>query len=195
MLKPHKNKIKEFLIKHSERKTARYFLGVISFTESSFFPIPPDPFMATLILVKPKKWFKFALDVTIFSVLGGILGYLIGFWFFDLFGPRLIEFYNLSNQFAQIEIFFSRYGFWSIFLAAFTPIPYKVFTISAGLFGANIFVFVLASIIGRGLRFFVVAWVFRYVGEKYSDLVFKYFNFITLLLGLLILLILIFKFI
>ncbi len=191
----HKNKIKNWLIKNSDRKISRILLRVISFTESSFFPIPPDPFLAAIILVKPKKWFKFFLDVTIFSVLGGILGYLIGYWFFDFFGPQIINFYNFQEEFDQIKTFFAQYGFWSVFLAAFTPIPYKVFTISAGLLGLNLIAFIIASILGRGLRFLIVSLLFRYIGQKYSELIFKYFNLISLIFGLLIIAYLIFKFI
>jgi membrane protein YqaA with SNARE-associated domain len=191
----HKNKIKEWLLENSDKKTSRIILYVIAFTESSFFPIPPDPFLATYILIKPNKWLKMSLFITLYSVLGGVLGYLIGYWFFDLFGPRLIDFYSFQEEFIQIEQFFSKYGFWSIFLAAFTPIPYKVFTISAGLFGANIIAFIFASVIGRGLRFLFVGFIFRYLGKNYADQVFKYFNLITLFFGLVIVAYLIYKFI
>lgn len=194
-MKKYREKIKEWLILNSEKKLARSFLRIIAFAESSFFPIPPDPFLAGLVLIKPKKWFKFSLDVTIYSVLGGVFGYLLGYWFFDSFGPYLINLYHLTEEFEQISTFFLKYGFWSVFIAAFTPIPYKVFTISAGLFGINIIAFVVASIIGRGLRFFFVGWLFRYVGEKYSHLVLKYFNIISLFLGILIIFYLIYKFI
>lgn len=190
-----KEKIKEWLLLNSDKRLSRVILYIITFTESSFFPIPPDPFLATFILVKPRKWLELSLLVTLFSVLGGVLGYFIGYWFFDFFGPRLIEFYSFQDEFTQIENFFSKYGFWSIFLAAFTPIPYKVFTISAGLFGANIFMFILASVIGRGLRFLIVGYIFRFLGERYADKIFKYFNLITLFFGLIIILYLIYKFI
>ena len=191
----HKNKIKDWLLENSDKKISRYTLYAITFAESSFFPIPPDPFLATYILIQPKKWFKISLLVTIYSVLGGVLGYLIGYWFFDFFGPRLIEFYSFQEEFRKIEIFFSKYGFWSIFLAAFTPIPYKVFTISAGLFGANIIAFIIASVIGRGLRFLIVGYIFRFLGERYANQIFKYFNLITLFFGVVIIAYLIYKFI
>jgi membrane protein YqaA with SNARE-associated domain len=191
----HKNKIKNWLIENSDKKTSRFILYIITFTESSFFPIPPDPFLATYILIKPEKWLRITLFVILFSVLGGVLGYFIGYWFFDLFGPNLIEFYSFQDEFVQIENFFMKYGFWSIFLAAFTPIPYKVFTISAGLFSANLIAFIFASIIGRGLRFIIVGLIFRYLGKNYADQVFKYFNWITLAFGLVIILYLIYKFI
>jgi membrane protein YqaA with SNARE-associated domain len=146
-------------------------------------------------MVKPKKWLNLSIIVSTYSVLGGIFGYLIGLWFFDLFGPRLIEFYSLSDEMVAVELFFTKYGFWSIFLSAFTPIPYKVFTISAGLFGVNFLVFVVASVIGRGLRFLIVGIIFRYIGEHYSDLIFKYFNLLSFLFGILVIAYLVIKFI
>lgn len=190
-----RDKIKEWLINNSDKRTARYTLRIISFTESSFFPIPPDPFLALMILIKPKKWARLTFDVILFSVLGGIFGYLIGLWFFDLIGPKIINFYSLQEEFEQISIFFSKYGFWTVFISAFTPIPYKLFTISAGLFGVNIISFIVASIVGRGLRFLFVGALFRYIGERYSKKIFKYFNVTSLILGLLIIIYLIYKFI
>jgi membrane protein YqaA with SNARE-associated domain len=191
----HRETLKNWLIENSDKKIGQIALKVIAFTESSFFPIPPDPFLASYIMVKPKKWLNLSIIVSTYSVLGGIFGYLIGLWFFDLFGPRLIEFYSLSDEMVAVELFFTKYGFWSIFLSAFTPIPYKVFTISAGLFGVNFLVFVVASVIGRGLRFLIVGIIFRYIGEHYSDLIFKYFNLLSFLFGILVIAYLVIKFI
>jgi len=190
-----KHKIRDWVIENSDKKIGRIALRVISFTESSFFPIPPDPFLIGMIMVKPKKWLVLSLSVIIFSVLGGIFGYFIGFWFFDAFGPQLISLYSLQDEFILVEKFFTNHAFWTVFVSAFSPIPYKVFTIGAGLFSVNFFVFVIASIIGRGLRFLIVGFIFRYVGEKYSDLIFKYFNLLALIASLLIVGYLILKFI
>ena len=194
-MEKYKNKIKEWIIKNSDKKIARVVLRLVAFTESSFFPIPPDPFLGALIILKPKKWLVLSLNVVGYSVMGGILGYFLGFWFFDLFGPKIISFYGLADEFVLVEQFFSTHAFWSIFISAFTPIPYKIFTIGAGLFHVNFLLFVIASILGRGLRFLVVGFIFRYIGEKYSHLIFKYFNLLTLLFGLLIIIYLFIKFI
>jgi len=191
----HKHRIKEWLIENSDKRMANWTLKIIAFTESSFFPIPVDPFLAGLIVVKPKKWLKLTIDVIVYSVLGGVFGYLLGFWFFDLFGPKLISFYGLTEEFVLVEQFFINHAFWSTFLSAFTPIPYKVFTVGAGLFSVNFLVFLAASIVGRGLRFLIVGLIFRYIGEKYSELIFKYFNAASLFAALIIILYLIYKFI
>lgn len=190
-----KHKIRDWVIENAGKKKSRIALRIVSFTESSFFPIPPDPFLAAMIIVKPKKWLTLSLNVVGYSVLGGIFGYFLGFWFFDLFGPKIISFYNLTDEFKTVEIFFRDHAFWSVFISAFTPIPYKVFTIGAGLFGVNFLVFVLASILGRGLRFLIVGTIFRYIGGKYSDVIFKYFNTFSFIAGALIIGYLITKFI
>jgi len=189
------HKIKKWIVKNSGKRSARVALRIVAFTESSFFPIPPDPFLGALVIINPKKWLVLTLNVVGYSVMGGILGYLLGFWFFDLFGPKIISFYDLADEFIIVEQFFINHAFWSVFVSAFTPIPYKVFTIGAGLFHVNFLVFLVASILGRGLRFLFVGSIFRYVGEKYSDLIFKYFNLLTLFFGLLIIGYLIIKFI
>jgi membrane protein DedA with SNARE-associated domain len=138
-----------------------------------------------------KKFFNLK-KISIFIETGLIF---LGFWFFDLFGPKIISFYGLADEFVLVEQFFRDHAFWSVFISAFTPIPYKVFTVGAGLFHANFIVFLVASILGRGLRFIIVGSIFRYIGEKYSDLIFKYFNILSLLFGLLIIVYLIIKFI
>lgn len=191
----HKDALKNWLIENSDKRIGQIALKLIAFTESSFFPLPPDPFLAAYIMVKPKKWLRLSIMVSVYSVLGGILGYFIGFWFFDLFGPKIIEFYSLQDEILTVELFFIKYGFWAVFLSAFTPIPYKVFTIASGLFGINFIVFVIASIIGRGLRFFIVGVIFRYVGEHYSELIFKYFNLLSFIFGILVIAYLFIKFI
>lgn len=195
MFNKFKIQIRDWFFANSDKKISRFVLYLITFTESSFFPIPPDPFLALAVLIKPKKWLTLALNLTLWSVVGGVFGYFIGFWFFDFFGPRIIDFYNLSEDFLQIKTFFSQYGFLTVFIAAFTPIPYKIFTISAGLFSTNLIVFIVASIIGRGFRFLIVGWLFSYLGENYSEKIFKYFNLITLIVGLIVITLVIYKFI
>ena len=151
-------------------KNSKYYLAIVSFIESSFFPIPPDIMVVPMVISKKKDFFRIFLISTIFSVLGGILGYLIGAFFFDL-GIQIMNFYgyenkltNLKNSLIVSEGFYAWLGI--LFLAGFTPLPYKVFTIASGLIGFNIIIFVIVSLISRGLRFFIVS----YLSYKFGDL-------------------------
>lgn len=184
-------KIHAWILKNIHNPATIKIYYFMSFIESSFFPIPIDPFLAGLIMLKPESWKKLFVNSAIFSVLGGIFGYILGFWFFDLFGQKIIDFYSLQKEVSIIENMFNQNAFWAMFISAFTPIPYKIFTISAGLFKINFLIFIIASVLGRGLRFFVVAYIFRYLGQKFADKILKYFNWLTFILGLLILLYLI----
>ncbi|HMP67588.1 MAG TPA: DedA family protein [Candidatus Paceibacterota bacterium] len=187
-------KIKNYLKENADNKTSIFWLRVISFTESSFFPIPPDPFQIILTFAKPEKWKKFAYNIIFFSVLGGIFGYIIGAAFFEFFGEKLVQFYNLEAGIDKMQIFFQETTFSTMFIAALTPIPYKLFTISAGLFSANLFLFILASIFGRGLRFFVVGWLARFVGERYAERIFRNFDRIAMLFGVIVIIYLLYKY-
>jgi membrane protein YqaA with SNARE-associated domain len=187
-------KIKEFFKKNADKKESMFFLKLISFTESSFFPIPPDPFQIILTLAKPEKWIKFAKTVLLYSILGGIFGYILGIWFFDTFGQRLVDFYSLEDEVLVVGSFFKQNAFWAIFISAISPIPYKVFTISAGLFQVNFFIFVIASIVGRGTRFFLVGYLVHKFGQKSAEKFIKHFNTISLIVGIVIILYLYFAF-
>ncbi|MCK5697638.1 MAG: DedA family protein [Gammaproteobacteria bacterium] len=154
----------------------RYLMG-LSFAESSFFPIPPDVMLAPMALAKPNKAFRFALVTTLASVVGGILGYAIGVWFFDLIQPLVSEGGRWAHHYQLAKEWFSEWGFWAIFIAGFSPIPYKVFTITAGTIGMAFLPFVIASAIGRGSRFFLVASLMKWGGKdmelklkKYVDI-------------------------
>ena len=151
-------------------KSSKYYLAAVSFIESSFFPIPPDVMIIPMVISKKNDFFKIFLITTIFSVLGGILGYFIGAFFFEL-GMEVMTFYgyenklsNLKNSLINSEGFYAWLGI--LFLAGFTPLPYKVFTIASGLIGFNILIFIFISLISRGLRFFVVS----YLSFKFGDL-------------------------
>ena len=151
-------------------KSSKYYLALVSFIESSFFPIPPDVMIIPMVISKKNNFFKIFLIATIFSVLGGILGYFIGAFFFDL-GMEVMTFYgyenklyNLKKNLINSEGFYAWLGI--LFLAGFTPLPYKVFTVSSGLIGFNILIFILISLISRGLRFFIVS----YLSYKFGDL-------------------------
>jgi len=151
-------------------KSSKYYLAVISFIESSFFPIPPDVMVIPMVISKKNDFIKIFIIATIFSVLGGIFGYLIGAFFFDI-GMQIMNFYdyqdkiiNLKNNLLNNDGFYAWLGI--LFLAGFTPLPYKVFTICSGLIGFNILIFIFISLISRGLRFFIVS----YLSYKFGDL-------------------------
>ncbi|WP_440926584.1 YqaA family protein [Candidatus Pelagibacter sp.] len=154
-------------------KSSNFYLGFISFIESSFFPIPPDAMIVPMVIAKKKEYLKIFLIASIFSVLGGIFGYLIGFLFFDL-AMYVIEFYGYQDKVENLKLSMSQgSGFFAwlsiLFLAGFTPLPYKAFTISSGLIGFNLPVFIIVSLISRSLRFFIVAYLSYKFGELFTD--------------------------
>ena len=151
-------------------KSSKYYLAIVSFIESSFFPIPPDVMVIPMVISKKNDFIKIFLITTIFSVMGGMLGYLIGAFFFE-FGTHIMSFYGYEEKLSKIkESLFNSNGFYAwlgvLFLAGFTPLPYKVFTIASGLIGFNFLIFILISFISRGLRFFIVS----YLSYKFGDL-------------------------
>ncbi len=165
-------------------------LFIFSFAESSFFPIPPDVLLAPLTLGAPKKWFRFALACSVASVLGGIFGYYIGYFIWEnisqwVFNNMQVVGFTPEN-FQKFENWYEKYDFWIVFACGFTPLPYKVCTISAGI--ADIFfpAFLIASSVSRSARFFLVAGLFRWKGEKIRPFVEKYFNWLSLLFVLLL---------
>ena len=165
-------------IKLAAHKNSNYFLGIISFIESSFFPIPPDIMIAPMAIAKKTEFLKIFLIATIFSVLGGIFGYLIGVYFFDL-AMNIVEFYNYGDKVVDIKDALSKGdGFYAwlaiLFLAGFTPLPYKVFTITSGLISFNLLIFILISFISRGLRFFIVSYLSSKFGDMFTDYMNRY---------------------
>ncbi len=157
-------------------KSSKYYLAIVSFVESSFFPIPPDVMVIPMVISKKNDFIKIFLITTIFSVLGGMLGYLIGAFFFE-FGAHIMSFYGYEDKLSKIkENLVNSDGFYAwlgvLFLAGFTPLPYKVFTIVSGLIGFNFLIFVLISLISRGLRFFIVS----YLSYKFGDLFNEYMD-------------------
>jgi len=187
-------KLQEWFERQAASKHARFWLWLIAFSESSFFPIPADPFMAILLLKQREKWWQYALEVTIASVLGGLFGYLIGYALYEALGQPVVSLYNLESEFTYVTNLFEANVFWTVFTAAFTPIPYKIFTIAAGVAQVNIPLFVIASVIGRGLRFFIVGLVMRAFGKQLGNLFFKFFNAITTTIVVLIVLYTVIKF-
>jgi len=152
----------------AEHPKANKFLLALSFAESSFFPIPPDVMLAPMCLAKPSRSFYFALLTTLGSVAGGIFGYFIGMYSFELVEP-LIAIMKYEGKFELVKRWFDEWGFWAIFIAGFSPIPYKLFTITAGMLGMLFLPFVIASIIGRGARFFLVAFLVSLGGDGLRD--------------------------
>lgn len=157
-------------------------LMLTAFAESSFFPIPPDVIYIPLALLNPKNAFFYAFITTAFSVLGGILGYFIG----KYGGKAIVNRFISEEKLYQVKLFYNRYDVWAIIIAGFTPIPYKVFTISAGLFDLNLKRFVIASAIGRGGRFFLVCGLIYFFGPTIKSFLDKYFELATILITVLL---------
>ena len=162
-------------IELASNKKSNFYLGVVSFIESSFFPIPPDVMIVPMVLAKKSSYLRIFLIATIFSVLGGIFGYLIGYLFIDL-AMYVIEFYNYESKVLKLKIDLSQGSgmiIWlsTLFLAGFTPLPYKVFTITSGLIGFDIIAFIIISLISRGLRFLLVSVLTLKFGDKFVSFV------------------------
>jgi membrane protein YqaA with SNARE-associated domain len=155
-------------------------LFLLALSESSFFPIPPDVLLIALAVAIPEKSFKYALICSVGSVLGGCLGYLIGWQFMTNIGEKIISFYGLNQKVAYIAELYSAYDAWAVGIAGFTPIPYKVFTISAGAFKINFWVFLLASIVSRSARFFLVGGLIYIFGSQIKSFIDRYFDLLAI---------------
>lgn len=163
------------VMRWSTHRHAPFYLAGLSFAESSFFPIPPDVMLAPMALSKPHRAWHFALLTTIASVLGGMAGYLIGMFAFELIEP-LLHSAGYWDKYLQTREWFAEWGLWVIFIAGFSPIPYKVFTITAGVIGMTFLPFVLASAIGRGARFFMVAGLMMWGGARMEQTLRQYID-------------------
>ena len=164
----------------AEKPYAAWALFFIAFAESSFFPIPPDVLLIALAVVAPRKSFKYALICSVGSVLGGMLGYLIGREFFDLIGKRIIDFYGAQGHYDKVRDLYEKNAFAAIAIAGFTPIPYKVFTIAAGAFHINFGTLVTASVLSRSARFFLVATLFFFFGARIKAFIDRYLEILTI---------------
>lgn len=169
----------------AEHPKAPTILSVLSFAESSFFPIPPDVMLAPMALRLPARAFWFAFLTTVFSVLGGLAGYAIGYFAFDLIADWL-QTTHYWDSYTQAREWFIRWGVWVIFIAGFSPIPYKLFTITAGVMAQPLLPFVLASFIGRGARFYLVAALLKYMGPRVEPMLVKYIEWLGWLFVLLL---------
>ena len=177
-------------------KSSNFYLGLVSFIESSFFPIPPDAMIIPMVIAKKKEYFKIFLIASIFSVLGGIFGYLIGYLFFDL-AMYVIDFYGYQDKVENLKSSMSKgSGFLAwlsiLFLAGFTPLPYKAFTISSGLIAFNLPIFIIVSLISRSLRFFIVAFLSYRFGELFTEYMNKHGSKWFTVIGILIVIIFLF---
>ncbi len=169
----------DWVLHWAETPYGTWALFLLSFCESSFFPIPPDVLLIALAVAIPKKSFKYALVCSAGSVLGGCLGYLIGWQFMAGIGEKIITFYGLTQKIEYIKDLYTNYDAWAIGIAGFTPIPYKVFTISAGAFNINFLVFIIVSTISRSARFFLVGSLIYIFGSRIQTFIDKYFNILA----------------
>ena len=152
----------------AQHRHATWFLGLLSFAEASFFPLPPDMMLAPMALARPVRAWRLALITTLASVAGGLFGYLIGVWLFHLIEPW-VHTLGYWPAYLQVTRWFEVWGFWAVFLAGLSPIPYKVFTIAAGSATMALPAFLLASLIGRGIRFFLVAGLIYWGGAGLEE--------------------------
>lgn len=167
------------IIKVSKNKNSVKLLGIFSFLESIFIPIPPDILLVPIVLAKKNKWLFLGIFCTILSVLGGILGYFIGYFFWDKIGHHIVSFYNAKEEILILKEQFSKYGLFIILLAGFTPLPYKIFTIGSGLLSFNFFIFLICSLLSRGLRFITLSYLVFKFGDRSIAFVEKYFYKVT----------------
>lgn len=174
-------RLKEWVEGYAEKPHAQWALFLIAFAESSFFPIPPDVLLIAMAVMVPKKAFRYALICSVGSVLGGIFGYYIGWAFFETIGQGIINLYGAQGHYENVKQLYSEHAFLAILSAAFTPIPYKVFTIAAGTFEVPLLTLISASVIGRSARFFLVAGLFYFFGAPIKKFIDKYFEILTVL--------------
>ena len=183
-------------LEFAAHKSSNFYLGLVSFIESSFFPIPPDVMIVPMVIAKKKEYIKICLIASIFSVLGGIFGYIIGYLFFDL-AMYVIELYGYQDKVDNLKFNMKEGGgflAWLsiLFLAGFTPLPYKAFTISSGLIAFNLPIFIIVSLISRGLRFFIVAYLSYKFGKYFTEFMEKHGSKWFTVIGIIIVIIFIF---
>ena len=178
----------DWTLLQSRHRHALWALAAVAFIESSVFPIPPDVLLIPMVLAARDRAWRFAAVCTLASVLGGMLGYAIGYMAFEALGKPLLDFYGYTSKFYEFRDYYNEWGAWAVFIAGTTPFPYKVITILSGLTGLNLVVFTIASILARGLRFFLVAGLLWRFGAPIRTFIEKYLNilavlFVVLLVG------------
>ncbi len=177
----NKSKLYQWLMHQANSPSARWILAAVAFAESSFFPLPPDFMLIPMVIANRTKAFILAAICSVSSVLGGILGYAIGFFFMSTLGQWVIDTYGLEQAFTSFQNTFQTYGFWIIALKGLTPIPYKLVTIASGASQLNLAMFILASVISRTVRFMMLASIFWYFGEDAKKLFEKHFKLFTII--------------
>ena len=178
--------IYDYTLNLAAKPNALTWLFIISFIESSFFPIPPDIMIIPMVLATPKDAYRIAGIATIASVLGGYFGYFIGVYGFELIARPLLEFYGYMAQFSKFENYYHEYGAWIVFGAGITPFPYKIITIASGVVQLDLLVFTIASIIARGMRFYLIAWLLKRFGDPMKVFIEKNLNLLSVLFLLLL---------
>ena len=181
-------KLYDWELSWAETKYGSWALFLNAFAESSFFPVPPDILLIALSVGKPKKSFFYSLICSIGSVLGGILGYIIGLKFMDIIGMKIIQYYGIIDKYDKVGELYRTYDAWAVGIAGFTPIPYKVFTIAAGAFHISFIVFIIASVVSRSARFFLVGGLIYVFGPKIKMYIDKYFNILAVAFVILLIL-------
>ena len=177
----------DYMLNLASRRNAMYFLFAVAFIESSFFPIPPDVMLIPMVLAAPAKAWRIAGIATAASVLGGAFGYAIGVFFFDLIARPILTFHGYMHQFDVFKDYYHEWGAWIVFGAGITPFPYKVITIASGVVHLDFAVFMLASVVARGMRFYLVAWLLKKYGEPMKDYIEKNLGMLSVLFLLLLL--------
>ena len=176
----------DWVLHWAETPYGTWALFLLAFAESSFFPIPPDVLLIALALSIPAKSFRYALICTVGSVMGGAVGYLIGYEFMGLVGDRIIAAYGLTEAYRQVGEMYNRWNAIAVAIAGFTPIPYKLFTIAGGAFRINFPVFIIASLLSRAARFYLVGLLIYHYGEAIKSFIDRYFNLLALLFAALL---------
>ena len=171
----------DIMLNLSAKDNAILFLFIVAFIESSFFPIPPDIMLIPMILATPNKAWRIATTATVASVLGGYLGYSIGIFAFDLIAKPILEFYSAMEQFHEFENYYHKYGAWIVFGAGITPFPYKIITIASGVVHLDPIVFGVASVLARGMRFFLVAWLLKKFGAPMKTFIEKHLGILSII--------------
>ncbi|MBU0985937.1 MAG: DedA family protein [Proteobacteria bacterium] len=169
----------DWVLHWAETPYGTWALFLLAFCESSFFPIPPDVLLIALAVAAPKRSLKYALVCSAGSVIGGCFGYLIGWQFMASIGERIVNFYGLGAKVEYIQTLYNTYDAWAVAIAGFTPIPYKVFTISAGAFNIDFSVFLIASLVSRSARFFLVGGLIYVFGPRIQNFIDNYFNYLA----------------
>ena len=170
----------------ADHPKAMWILGIMSFTESSFFPIPPDVLLIPMVLAAPTRAWRIAAVCSIASILGGIFGYMIGAYFFDVVGQPIVDFYHLQSGFERFRNLYNEYGAVIVAVAGFSPIPYKVFTIASGVTNLDMVTFIIASAVSRSARFFLVAWLLWKYGKPIRAFIENHLAKLTLLFCILL---------